>query len=170
MTCIGRIVLHYFVNKGYCDDEDPECIYAEWCSVITDILLKNQEINAENDPVQMFLTVLNQGIAQSLFPVAIDQSTFVSQPQSYFGYWTDGPCRLLFLDPLRIFSWVAARLAQAGIKFSAQPKEVWRKMVDHGLTQGYKEKGRSSPRPLYPVSINKKKTNLLAIYWDKVKN
>ncbi|SEH23161.1 hypothetical protein [Selenomonas sp. KH1T6] len=163
LTAIALIVLRYFADMGVISVRQSEEMFSSWVSTIQEVIRANESRGVESDPAQIFIEVVSRGVAQKLFPIASDKKEYESASSQYLGFWNYNGNDWLVLDPYRIYSWVVKQLGEAGIRMTANNKELWRKLRENGISEGYLEKGRKSPRSLYPMSINKKKIDMLAL-------
>lgn len=168
LSATARIVLRYFVSMGTLQAEQEEAVFVSWTAVLQEIIRENEALGVESDPVKLFMEITIQGLAQKLFAVASSKNQYESNPAQYYGFWDREPSDHLILDPNRIFAWVEGQLSSAGNRFTAKPQELWKKLMSQGFSEGYGEKGRKTPRPLYPVSINGRSIRMLSLRRHKL--
>lgn len=162
LSATARIVLRYFASMGTLPAEQED-VFVSWTSVLQEVVRENEALGVESDPVKLFIETIIQGLAQKLFAVASSKNQYESNPTQYYGFWGQEPSEHLILDPHRIFAWAEGQLSSAGIRFTAKPQELWRKLVSQDFSEGYEERGRKALRPLYPISINGKSIRMLVL-------
>jgi len=168
LAAIAHILLKYFVDRQIVLENNAPEIFTLWIKVLQDLIKDNECLGQESDPAKVFLDTVKQGLAQNIIAIASSKKDYEISPGEYMGFWSDGERKKLVLDPTNIFSWFARRIESLRLKIQITHQEMWRKLLTLGISQGYNEKNRKSPRPLYPVSINKKKINMLVLYSDKL--
>lgn len=168
LLIIAQIVLNYFEQVSIISTDQTDEKFADWSMILERIISDNQKLSESSDPVRVFLTLLTQGISQNLINIAINKKCFEESPEGYLGFWKGDDENELILDPLRVYAWINDRAISVNENINATPAELWRKMVDAKIANGYAEKGRKNPKALVPVSIKGKKCNMLSLSWVKV--
>ena len=172
LSATARIVLQYFVKEGTLPRDREDAMFHSLIAALQEVIRENDVLGEESDPAKLFIEIIIQGLAQKLFVVADSKKQYETNPNQYLGFWDKDKesADHLILDPNRAFGWAESQLRDAKRRFTVTPTELWRKLADQNFSEGYEEKGRKTPRPLLPISINGKSIRMLALWRHKLEN
>lgn len=157
---VAMLVLDFACAYGIYRGEDGGSVFCEWTRYIDELILQNQNLCQSAAPEVMFLTALTDLISCGELKISAGKSEFERLPDFYCGFH-DG--EFVKINPLRAFDFVRNYYLKTHQKFDFSANMIFSNLVSRGISEGYKERNRTNPRPLKKVVINGQKMQFLCL-------
>ena len=160
MVATARIVLRFGITYGAISNETAESTFINWVELIRLVILENQNESTICEPHIAYLDAFVQGIANSDILLATDKESFFQSGREYFGFY-DTQHERMYLNYQKLFRYVEKYYVDLRTPFETTPSDIHKFLYEHGLSEGYQEKGRN--RYLKKVAYKDQKSQMLCL-------